>query len=102
MITYCVLINGCCRKGDLLKALEVFDEMCGRGIEATVVIYTTIIRGLCNQGKMVEAEGVFRKMKEAGVLPNLCTYNSLMDGYCKSGNAKFSVFPNVFVYNYFI
>ena len=62
VITYGVLINGCCRKGDLLKALDVFDEMRGRGIEATVVIYMTITSGLRNQSKM--------------------------DGYCKSGNAK--------------
>ena len=34
VVTYGILINGCCRKGDLSKALELFNEMSERGVNA--------------------------------------------------------------------
>ncbi|KAJ0104898.1 hypothetical protein Patl1_18795 [Pistacia atlantica] len=88
VVTYGVLIDGCCGEGDVLKARCLFDEMVEKGIKPTVVIYSILIRCLCNESKMMEAESIFRSMRESGVLPNLYTYNALMDGYCKQANMK--------------
>nr|XP_007138164.1 hypothetical protein PHAVU_009G185600g [Phaseolus vulgaris]ESW10158.1 hypothetical protein PHAVU_009G185600g [Phaseolus vulgaris] len=89
VITYGILMNCCCVRGDFSNARRVFDEMLERGIEPNIVIYTILIRVFCNDGQMGEAEGVFRRMRKSGVVtPNLYTYKTLMDGYIKMGEMR--------------
>ena len=51
VITYNILIDGCCKQGEVKKAKEMLQFCISKGLKPNVVTYTTIIGGLCNQAK---------------------------------------------------
>ncbi|KAL2243533.1 UNVERIFIED_CONTAM: hypothetical protein Sindi_0471300 [Sesamum indicum] len=112
-MTYGILIDSSCDRGDIVKARLLLEEMIQRGLKPTIVIYTTLIHGLCIENNMLEAEKNFTRMQEYGVVPNLYTYNALIDGYAKMASVEKArrvyyemlnqgVLPNVITYSIII
>ncbi|KAL4273387.1 hypothetical protein GQ457_13G029280 [Hibiscus cannabinus] len=107
-----VLINGCCKVGNLGKAMELFEAMPERNIgswnslingllrngdlnkamqlfdemkEKDVVSWTTIVSGLSLNGDHQKALSMFFKMLEAGLRPNDLTLVSALSACAKIG-----------------
>ena len=54
--TYNPLIDGYGKKGNMVEALRLRDEMAEKGILPTVSTYNTLIHGLCKMGKVREGK----------------------------------------------
>ncbi|PSS35680.1 Pentatricopeptide repeat-containing protein [Actinidia chinensis var. chinensis] len=107
-----VLINGCCRVGDLKKATELFEAMPKRNVgswnslingfmrdgevdrarelfdrmpEKNVVSWTTMVTGYSQNGHHEKALSMFSKMLEMGVKPNDLTVVSALSACAKIG-----------------
>ena len=50
VFSYTIVVDGLCKDGLDLDALDLFSKMKRRGIVLDVVIYTTLIHGLCTIG----------------------------------------------------
>ncbi|KAL6506667.1 hypothetical protein OROHE_022499 [Orobanche hederae] len=72
------LIAGLARHGLVDKALKVFAEFRGQGIELDVVSWTSVIACCSQHGKDIEALDLFREMQTAGVKPNSVTITCLL------------------------
>lgn len=82
-VTNNTLIDGCCNKGDLDRALSYKDEMVKNGST-----YNLLIHPLFMECKADEAGDMIKEMEEKVIVPDSITYNILINGYCRSGNAK--------------
>ncbi|KAL6506666.1 hypothetical protein OROHE_022498 [Orobanche hederae] len=72
------LIAGLARHGLVDKALKVFAEFRGQGMELNVVSWTSVIACCSQHGKDIEALDLFREMQTAGVKPNSVTITCLL------------------------
>lgn len=72
------LIAGLSRHGLVDKALRVFKELQGQGMELNVVSWTSVIACCSQHGKDIEALELFREMQTAGVKPNSVTIPCLL------------------------
>ncbi|KAL7251184.1 hypothetical protein ACSBR1_013086 [Camellia fascicularis] len=107
-----VLINGCCKMGDLRKATELFETMPARNAgswnclingfmrngevdrarelfdrmpEKNVVSWTTVVTGFSQNGHHEKALSMFFEMLEMGVKPNDLTLVSALSACSKVG-----------------
>ncbi|KNA05277.1 hypothetical protein SOVF_191920 [Spinacia oleracea] len=80
-ITYTTLIHGYFKKGEVEKALKLFDEMVNQKIDCKPYTYNTIIHGLCNNSKTSEARKMLEKF--TSFKPSVTTYNFIIDGFVK-------------------
>ncbi|KAA8536149.1 hypothetical protein F0562_028627 [Nyssa sinensis] len=87
-VTYNILIDGHCNKGDLGRAFGYREEMLRKGIMPTVSTYNLLIHELFMECRVAEADDMVKEMGEKGMSPDAVTYNILINGYCRSGNAK--------------
>ncbi|KAK6152123.1 hypothetical protein DH2020_014758 [Rehmannia glutinosa] len=72
------MIAGLARHGLVDKALTVFKELQGQGMELNVVSWTSVIACCSQHGKDIEALNIFREMQAAGVKPNSVTIPCLL------------------------
>eukprot|EP00899_Mesostigma_viride_P015589 jgi/Mesvir1/24030/Mv10769-RA.3 len=85
VITYSSLITACERVGDAQLALQLFRDMCERGIAPDVVVYSALVSA-CNKGECwQECLMVLRHMAENGVPPNEYTYTACIDALGRAG-----------------
>ncbi|KAL3641743.1 hypothetical protein CASFOL_012558 [Castilleja foliolosa] len=84
VVTYNCLINGCCKTNRIGRALEVFDEMSGRGCVPNRVTYDSFIRYYSAVNEVDLAIGMLRMMKERkhGV-PSTSSYTPIIHGLCE-------------------
>ncbi|KAK9287802.1 hypothetical protein L1049_016243 [Liquidambar formosana] len=113
-----VLINGCCKAGDLIKAMELFEAMpernsgswnslingfmrkgcLDRGMELfhkmpekNVVSWTTMVTGFSQNGEHEKGLSIFFRMLDEGVRPNDLTVVSALSACAKIGALKTGV-----------
>ena len=63
LITYSILINGFCKKGKLLIAVEILDKMKLQGIKPDAGLYGKIIDGFCEIFKFQESANFLKETK---------------------------------------
>ncbi|CAK9179792.1 unnamed protein product [Ilex paraguariensis] len=107
-----VVINGCCKAGELRKAMELFEAMPERNVgswnslinglmtdrqvdramelfdhmlEKNVVSWTTMLTGLVHNGRQEKALDMFSNMLVEGVRPNDLTIVSALSACAKTG-----------------
>lgn len=107
-----VLINGCCKVGDLGKAVEIFEAMPERNVvswnclingfmrngevdraaeffdlmpERNVVSWTTMVTGFSHNGYFKKALSMFSQMLVEGVRPNELTFVPALSACAKAG-----------------
>ncbi|ESQ27164.1 hypothetical protein EUTSA_v10018150mg [Eutrema salsugineum] len=83
--TFGILMDGLYKKGRMVDAQKMFDDMTARGISPNRVTYTILISGLCQRGSAEDARRLFHEMKAGGHSPDSAALNALLDGFCKSG-----------------
>ncbi|XP_022008462.1 putative pentatricopeptide repeat-containing protein At1g12700, mitochondrial [Helianthus annuus] len=90
VITYNSLIRGLCNFGqDCSKcgkrnlAMDLFDELCLKGLKPNVRTYTVMISVYCQEGLFGIAKEFVRKREENGYLPNSVTYNVIVQEFLK-------------------
>lgn len=66
------------RRGQIDKALEVFQDMVRRGCERNVITYSSLISACEKSGRWELALELFNKMHKENCKPNVVTYNSLI------------------------
>ncbi|KFK38299.1 hypothetical protein AALP_AA3G096100 [Arabis alpina] len=104
--SYSTVINELVKGGNLVDALEVFDEMSDRGDrkidlalalwhqflqsgqKPDVTMHNILIHGLCSVGKLDDAINVVVNMEHWNCAGNLVTYNTLMKGFFKVGDSN--------------
>lgn len=72
-----VLINGCCKAGDLVKAMELFDSM----PERTSGSWNSLINGFMRNGEVDKAKELFNNMPEK----NVVSWTTMVKGFSQNG-----------------
>lgn len=96
IVTFGILINNLCKYRRVDDALEVFEQMNGKGkdgvsfqVKPDAVIYNTLIDGLCKVGRQQEGLELLEKMRlQSACSPTAVTYNCIIDSCCKSGEIE--------------
>ncbi|XP_020273497.1 pentatricopeptide repeat-containing protein At5g24830-like isoform X1 [Asparagus officinalis] len=86
VITSTILMDGCCRQGDIIQALEVWNEMFGKGIRIDRIAFNVLINGFCLVLDMKVAYRYFSEMFKRGFLPDVVTFNTLISGFARKGS----------------
>ncbi|KAK6939091.1 Pentatricopeptide repeat, partial [Dillenia turbinata] len=76
--TYIKLIAAFLRTRKVADAIEVFDEMLGRGIIPTTGMITSIIKPLCSYGPPYAAMMIYKKARKVGCTISLSAYKLLL------------------------
>ncbi|KAH0939353.1 hypothetical protein HID58_006814, partial [Brassica napus] len=92
-------LDGLCKDGRALQAMELFEMMMARGCRPNMVTYSTLITGLCKEGKIQEAvelhyrmnlQGyptrtftLYLSMRSIGISVEIETLDSLVKCLCK-------------------
>ncbi|EYU40110.1 hypothetical protein MIMGU_mgv1a006766mg [Erythranthe guttata] len=82
----CVVLDGYFKKGDMMRAHDLWQEMESMGVASVAVAFSAFIDGLSKGGFVEKAYDMFLKMTSKGLLPNNFAYNSLISGFCNCGN----------------
>ncbi|KAK7394561.1 hypothetical protein VNO78_15092 [Psophocarpus tetragonolobus] len=87
-------------------AENLFDEMCGRGVQPSCLSYMVMVVGYCRMGNVLEADRWLSAMMERGFLVdnvtlprllwfceiglklNLINFTCMIEGLCKRGSVK--------------
>ncbi|XP_020272742.1 pentatricopeptide repeat-containing protein At5g24830-like [Asparagus officinalis] len=86
VITLTILMDGCCRQGDIIQALEVWNEMFEKGIRIDRTAFNVLINGFCLVQDMKVAYKYFSEMFKRGFLPDVVTFNTLISGFARKGS----------------
>ncbi|KAF3560522.1 hypothetical protein DY000_02012306 [Brassica cretica] len=119
VVTYGTIVNGLCKMGDTVSALNFLKKMEESRIKVDVVIYSSIIDRLWKDGRHSDAQNLFsererwsdglrllREMLERKIDPDVVTFSVLV----KEGNffeaeelyddmIRMGVYPNTVTYN---
>ncbi|KAJ0657534.1 putative tetratricopeptide-like helical domain superfamily [Helianthus annuus] len=68
--------------------MDLFDEICLKGLKPNVRTYTVMINVFCQEGLFGKAKELLRKMEENGCLPNSVTYNVLVQELLKKNECQ--------------
>ncbi|KAB5524472.1 hypothetical protein DKX38_022221 [Salix brachista] len=79
------LFFGLCKKGWLVEAELVIEEMEVQGFFVDKVMYTSLMNAHGKNKKMKMAMRVYFRMLKKGCDPDICTYNTLIHGFLKMG-----------------
>ncbi|XP_047174964.1 pentatricopeptide repeat-containing protein At4g20740 [Vigna umbellata] len=82
---YNILMDSLYKTGEVKKALSLFDEMKGLGMEPDSITYSIVILCLVDLGEIQEACVCHNKIIEMSCIPSVAAYRSLTKGLCKIG-----------------
>ncbi|KAM7522724.1 hypothetical protein LguiA_012626 [Lonicera macranthoides] len=87
VFTYGTVINGLCKSGNTLAAIEFLKTLEKHNFEANIVLssYNAIIDSLCKDRMVSDARNLFDEMIEKGISPDVVTYTSLIHGLFNLG-----------------
>ncbi|GFP84789.1 putative pentatricopeptide repeat-containing protein at1g12700 mitochondrial [Phtheirospermum japonicum] len=79
VVTYTILIKGCCRNGPLEEAKDILLKMEQASFSPDEITYNVIVRGNLRGGKCEDAEKLFVEMCDKGFSPDASTLELLLD-----------------------
>jgi len=82
LITYSILLDGCCKHGHLDEALKMLEAMQERKIERDIALHTILIEGMFIAGELEVAKELSSKLFVDGMRPTVQTY---IKGLLKEG-----------------
>lgn len=82
--SYRLLIRSLCRKGMVVEAHMVFDEMLKRGIEADNEVFSSLVYGIVSRGGVREGY----KIVQGIIDPDLSVYHGLIKGLLRRRRAR--------------
>ncbi|XP_028104705.1 putative pentatricopeptide repeat-containing protein At5g08310, mitochondrial [Camellia sinensis] len=86
VITYTTLIDGLCNAGKPNDALDLWNEMKGKGSSPNRTSFTALVHGLCKCLRPDDALGYFQEMEENGMKPDTFLYVALIDAFLSNSN----------------
>ncbi|KAI3498397.1 hypothetical protein L1887_34171 [Cichorium endivia] len=109
-ITFNVMINEFCRKGQVQTGESLLHIMRKFHCEPDVYTYNILINAYCIHGQTLNAWSWVELMKEKGCTPSTATFSTIINAFSKEGNIKdakktfdqmqvMGVTPNSSVYN---
>ncbi|XP_010443404.1 PREDICTED: pentatricopeptide repeat-containing protein At5g57250, mitochondrial-like [Camelina sativa] len=110
VVDYTIIVDGLCKEGFLVKALDLCSFAKSRGVILNIITYNSLIYRLCQQGCLVEALRLFDSLENIGLDPSEVTYSILIDKLCKEGlfldaeklldtMVSKGLVPNILIYN---
>ena len=87
LVTYSSLIDGLCKGGRALSALELLDRMIKEKKLPNMITYSSVIDGLCKEHRLSEAMEVLDRMRLQGRKPDTGLFGKLIVGLCDAGRA---------------
>jgi len=78
-VTYCSLIDGLGKKGNVDDAYRLFENMLDTGHNANPVVYTSLIRNFFMHGRKEDGHKIFKEMNRRGCQPDVTLLNTYMD-----------------------
>ncbi|XP_023642586.1 pentatricopeptide repeat-containing protein At5g57250, mitochondrial isoform X2 [Capsella rubella] len=110
VVDYTIIIDGLCKEGFLVKALDLCSFAKSRGVMLNIITYNSLINRLCQHGCLVEALRLFDSLENIGLDPSEVTYGILIDNLCKEGlfldaeklldsMVSKGLVPNILIYN---
>ncbi|XP_015120373.1 leucine-rich PPR motif-containing protein, mitochondrial [Diachasma alloeum] len=85
-VTYHRLIEGYCRKGDIVNATKVIDMMRTNNLPLCENVFNSLITGYSEANDIENAESTLETMKSTGIEPSADTYGALLCAYAKRGD----------------
>ncbi|KAJ6296441.1 hypothetical protein OIU78_024318 [Salix suchowensis] len=85
MVDYSIIVDGLCKGGYPVKALNLCAFVKKMGVVFNIITYNSVINGLCRQGCLVEAFRLFDSLEKINLIPSEITYATLIDNLCKEG-----------------
>ncbi|XVE80478.1 hypothetical protein DITRI_Ditri14bG0143000 [Diplodiscus trichospermus] len=84
VVTLSTLINGLYAQEKIAHAVNLFDDMIGKGYHPNLITYSTILNGLCKMGNTKKAVKLLRStMEERGFKLDIVEYDMVIDSLCK-------------------
>ncbi|XP_010451905.1 PREDICTED: pentatricopeptide repeat-containing protein At5g57250, mitochondrial [Camelina sativa] len=110
VVDYTIIVDGLCKEGFLVKALDLCSFAKSRGVVLNIITYNSLINRLCQQGCLVEALRLFDSLENIGLDPSEVTYGILIDKLSKEGlfldaeklldsMVSKGLVPNILIYN---
>merc|ERR1719253_1399361 len=87
-VIYCSVLKGFTREKKMQRVWAVYEEMCKRSVELSVVTYNTLIDACARCGRMDRVPSVFEDMQKNSIKPNLITYSTMVKGHCQAGDMQ--------------
>jgi pentatricopeptide repeat protein len=87
-VIYCSVLKGFARQKMVERAWAVYDEMCKRNVELSIVTYNTLIDACARSGRMDRMQNIMDDMTKFGIKPNLITYSTMLKGHCQAGDIQ--------------
>merc|ERR1719446_1439032 len=87
-VIYCSVLKGFTREKKIDRVWALYEEMCERRIELSVVMYNTLIDASARCGRMEYLPKILEDMKANHAKPNVITYSTMLKGHCQNGNIQ--------------
>lgn len=88
---HALLIEALDRKGDIDRALEIYNDVQDRPDQTSVQVYTATIKAATNAGKVERALEIWEDMKLKGTKPSAHAYASIIHAHGTTGDWKGAV-----------
>jgi len=79
------LMNGLCREGNALGALQLLEEMEAKGCSPNSCTYNTLLHGLCKARMLGKAMELYGVMKAGDVKLETGSYGTFLRTLCRNG-----------------
>ncbi|KAG9455718.1 hypothetical protein H6P81_000226 [Aristolochia fimbriata] len=86
-VTFTGIMGVLCRKGEVEKALKLYDVMTGRGLKPNDYTCSILVGGLCRTKRLDDAVNLFKKMVLNGYASVVCL-NTLLHGFLELGRRE--------------
>mmetsp|Transcript_21336 Transcript_21336/g.43154 ORF Transcript_21336/g.43154 Transcript_21336/m.43154 type:complete len:794 (-) Transcript_21336:377-2758(-) len=83
-LTFCILIKGHGRAGDLRRVASTYDTMKRLRVEPDLATLNALLDAYARNGRLEEAEAVLDEMAAHAITPSARSFNTLIKGYSRS------------------
>jgi len=85
-VIYCSLLKGFAREKKLDRVWDVYQDMCTKRMEMSLITFNTIVDACARSGRMDHLPKIMQDMKKHHVDANIVTYSTIIKGYCQAGD----------------
>jgi len=85
-VIYCSILKGFAREKKLDRVWDVYQDMCTKRMEMSLITFNTIVDACARSGRMDHLPKIMQDMKKHHVDANIVTYSTIIKGYCQAGD----------------
>jgi len=87
-VIYCTILKGFTREKKMDRAWAVYEEICTKKGELSIIMYNTLLDACARCGRMDYLARIEADIKANDVSPNVITYSTMLKGHCQNGNVQ--------------